>query len=124
MRIARGEAIRLAKHILNLEQQLKSIEKQLDEPVKASDAAPLLEEKGFKAVTSAKCLVAWSHEGRVRSEAAFACLAGVNPFPGIVGKHGVTPAQPGRLNSAFHMAATTIMTHDAETCQYVEKRRA
>ena len=125
--IARAEAIRLAKHILNLEQQLKSNEKQLDELVKVSEAAPLLEEKGFKAVTAAKCLVAWSHEGRVRSEAAFASLAGVNPIPASSGntvRHRLNRGGDRRLNSALHMAAITRMTHDAETCQYVEKRRA
>ncbi|MGO4587201.1 IS110 family transposase [Arthrobacter sp. 2RAF6] len=125
--IARAEAIRLAKHILNLDQQLKSNEKQLDELVKVSEAAPLLEEKGFRAVTAAKCLVAWSHEGRVRSEAAFACLAGVNPIPASSGntvRHRLNRGGDRRLNSALHMAAITRMTYDAETCEYAEKRRA
>ncbi|QCO98441.1 IS110 family transposase [Arthrobacter sp. 24S4-2] len=124
--IARAEAIRLTKHILNLEEQLKSNEKQLDELVKVSEAAPLLEEKGFKAVTAAKCLVAWSHEGRVRSEAAFACLAGVSPIPASSGntvRHRLNRGGDRRLNSALHMAAITRMTYDAETCDYAEKRR-
>ena len=125
--IARAEAVRLAKHILDLEEQLKSNEKQLDELVKVSEAAPLLEVKGFRAVTAAKCLVAWSHEGRVRSEAAFACLAGVNPIPASSGntvRHRLNRGGDRRLNSALHIAALTRMTHDAETCEYVEKRRA
>ncbi|MGP5600791.1 IS110 family transposase, partial [Glutamicibacter arilaitensis] len=75
MRIARSEAVRLAKHILDLDQQLAANEQQLDELVRVSEAAPLLDETGFKAITVAKCFVAWSHEGRVRNEAAFACLA-------------------------------------------------
>lgn len=83
--IGRAEAIRLAKHILDLYEQLKSNETQLDGRLKVSEAAPLLEEKGFGAGTAAKCLVAWSHEGRVRDEAAFACLAGVNPIPASSG---------------------------------------
>lgn len=45
--IARTEAVRLAKHVLQLDEQLTANEKQLDELVKASEAAPLLEEKGF-----------------------------------------------------------------------------
>ncbi len=61
--IARSEAVRLARHILDLGEQLKSNEQKLDELVKVSEAAPLLDEKGFQAVTAAKCLVAWSHEG-------------------------------------------------------------
>lgn len=125
--IARSEAVRLAKHILDLDEQLKSNEQKLDELVKVSEAAPLLEEKGFRAVAAAKCLVAWSHEGRVRSEAAFACLAGVNPIPASSGntvRHRLNRGGDRRLNSALHMAAMTRMTYDSETCGYVEKRRA
>ena len=44
--VARNEAIRLAKHVLELDEQLKTNEKQLDELVRVSEAAPLLEEKG------------------------------------------------------------------------------
>lgn len=126
--LARSEAVRLAKHILDLGEQLKSNEQKLDELVKVSEAAPLLEEKGFQAVAAAKCLVAWSHEGRVRSEAAFSCLAGVNPIPasstGNTVRHRLNRGGDRRLNSALHMAAITRMTYDSETCDYVEKRRA
>lgn len=125
--IARAEAVRLAKSILDLEEQLNSNEQKLDELVKVSEAAPLLQEKGFAAVTAAKCLVAWSHEGRVRSEAAFACLAGVNPVPASSGntvRHRLNRGGDRKLNSALHMAAISRMTHDPETRSYVEKRRA
>jgi len=125
--IARGEAVRLAKHILALEEQLISNEQKLNELVKVSEAAPLLEEKGFRAVAAAKCLVAWSHEGRVRSEAAFACLAGVNPIPASSGntvRHRLNRGGDRSLNSTLHMAAINRMTYDPETRNYVEKRRA
>ena len=124
--IGRAEAVRLAKHILNLVEALNANEQKLDELVKVSEAAPLLEEKGFQAVTAAKCLVAWSHEGRVRSEAAFACLAGVNPIPASSGntvRHRLNRGGDRRLNSALHTAALTRMIHDTETRDYVEKRR-
>ncbi|MHA7176161.1 IS110 family RNA-guided transposase [Arthrobacter sp. Sr24] len=125
--IARSEAVRLAKNILDLGDQLKSNEQKLDELVKVSEAAPLLEEKGFQAVAAAKCLVAWSHEGRVRSEAAFASLAGVNPIPASSGntvRHRLNRGGDRRLNSALHMAAITRMTYEPVTRDYVEKRRA
>lgn len=124
--VARTEAVRLAKHILELDEQLMKNEKQLDELVKASEAAPLLEEKGFGAVSAAKCLSAWSHQGRVRNEAAFASLAGVNPIPASSGntvRHRLNRGGDRALNSALHMVAVTRMTHDAETREYVEKRR-
>ncbi|NLS10008.1 IS110 family transposase [Nesterenkonia sp. MY13] len=125
--IARSEAARLAKHILDLDEQLTANEKQLDELVKASEAAPLLQEKGFRAISAAKCLAAWSHHGRVRNEAAFASLAGANPIPASSGntiRHRPNRGGDRSLNNALHMVAITKMTHDAETRQYVEKRRA
>lgn len=125
--IARAEAVRLARHILDLEDQLRANERQLDELVRASEAAPLLQEKGFRAVTAAQCLTAWSHHDRVRNEAAFASLAGVNPIPASSGntvRHRLNRGGDRALNSALHMATITRTTHDPETRQYVEKRRA
>src|SRR5690625_702105 len=115
--IARAEAVRLAKHILVLDDQLKGNEKQLDELVKASEAAPLLEETGFKAISAAKILIAWSHEGRVRNEAAFASLGGVNPIPASSGntvRHRLNRGGDRSLHSALHMVASTRRTHDPE----------
>jgi hypothetical protein len=125
--IARTEAVRLARHVLALDEQLTANENQLDELVKASEAAPLLEETGFAAISAAKCLAAWSHEGRVRNEAAFASLAGVNPIPASSGntvRHRLNRGGDRSLNSALHMVAVTKMTHDAKTREYAEKRRA
>lgn len=125
--IARAEAVRLARHVLELDDQLKANENQLDELVQASEAAPLLTQTGFKAITAAKVLVAWSHHNRVHSEAAFASLAGVNPVPASSGntiRYRLNRGGDRALNSALHMAAITRMTHDPETRDYVEKRRA
>lgn len=121
--IARTEAGRLAKHVLQLEDQLKANEKQLDELVKASEAAPLSEEKGFRAITAAKCLTAWSHQGRARNEAAFASLSGVNPIPASSGntvRHRLNRGGDRFLNSALYMVALTKMPHDPETRDYAE----
>lgn len=125
--IARTEAIRLAKRVLELDDQLKANHKQLAELVQISEAAPLLQEKGFGPVTAATCLTAWSHQGRVRNEAAYASLAGVNPIPASSGntvRHRVNRGGDRRLNHALHMVALTRMTHDPETRKYVEKRRS
>lgn len=125
--IARAEAMRLAKRVLELDDQLKANEKQLTSLVQISEAAPLLQEKGFGPVTAATCLTAWSHQGRVRNEAAFASLAGVNPIPASSGntvRHRLNRGGDRSLNHALHMVALTRMTHDPETRKYVEKRRA
>lgn len=125
--IARAEAVRLAQHILGLSEELKTNEQQLGELVQASEAAPLLEQVGFKTISAAKVLVAWSHHGRIRSEAAFASLAGVNPVPASSGntvRHRLNRGGDRNLNSALHIIAMTRMIHDPETREYVEKRRA
>jgi hypothetical protein len=125
--IARAEAVRLAKRVLDLDDQLKANEKQLTELVQISEAAPLLQEKGFGPVTAATCLTAWSHHGRVSSEAAYASLAGVNPIPASSGntvRHRLNRGGDRTLNRALHTVALTKMTHDPETRKYVEKRRA
>ena len=116
-----------AKHAIDLEEQLRSNEQQLTELVQVSEAAPLLEETGFKAISAAKCLAAWSHHGRIRTEAEFASLAGVNPLPASSGntiRHRLNRGGDRALNSVLHMVAVTKIAHDAETRAYVEKRRA
>src|SRR5699024_1519833 len=125
--IARGEAVRLAKHVLNFDEQLADNESRLTELVHISQAAPLLEETGFQAISAAKCLTAWSHHGRVGTEAEFASLAGVNPIPASSGntvRHRLNRGGDRKLNSALHMVTVTKMTHDPETRAYVDKRRA
>ena len=95
--------------------------------VRQSRAAVLLERTGIGPMTAAIALTAWSHPGRVRSEAAFACLAGVNPIPASSGnttRHRLNRGGDRRLNRALHMATIVRMTHDPETRAYVEKRRA
>jgi transposase len=49
-------------------------------------APVLLAQPGVGPVTAAQVLVSWSHPGRLRSEAAFAALAGANPIPASSGQ--------------------------------------
>ncbi|MEV3927750.1 IS110 family transposase [Actinomadura coerulea] len=124
---ARTEAIRLAKRVLELDEQIAANGAQMTRLVQASQAAPLLEKVGIGPVTAAICLTAWSHHGRVRSEAAFAALAGVNPIPASSGntvRHRLNRGGDRRLNRALHIAVLTRMTHDPQTRAYVERRRA
>jgi len=46
----------------------------------------LLEEFGVGPIVAATVLCAWSHPGRIHSEAAFAMLAGVAPVPRTAGR--------------------------------------
>ncbi|WP_449374605.1 IS110 family transposase [Arthrobacter psychrolactophilus] len=127
LQIARAEAVRLANNILALDTQLKDNEKQLQSLIVVSPAAPLLEEKGFEPVTAATCYIAWSHEGRVRNDAAFSSLAGVNPIPASSGnttRHRLNRGGDRALDSALYIVALTRMIHHEPTREYVQKRRA
>ncbi len=100
---------------------------QIKTLVESSKAAPLLDKIGIGPVTVAVAYSVWSHPGRVRNEAAYACLAGVNPIPassGNTSRHRLNREGDRRLNRALHMATVTRMVHDPETRAYVEKRRA
>ena len=125
--IARTDAIRLAKRVVELDEQIVSTSARMDELVRASQAEPVLEKTGIGTVTAAICLTTWSHHGRVRSEAAFAALAGVNPIPASSGnliRHRLNRGGDRRLNRALHIAVLTRLTHHPETRAYVEKRQA
>jgi transposase len=125
--VARSEAIRLAKRIGDLDVEIKANGSRITELVQVSEAAPLLQEAGFGPVTAAICLTAWSHQGRVRSEAAFASLAGANPIPASSGntiRHRLNRGGDRTLNKALHMVALTRMAFDPETIAYAAKRQA
>ncbi|MGM7775149.1 IS110 family transposase [Arthrobacter sp. KNU-44] len=125
--VARSEAVRLARHISELDADIKTNGSRITELVEISEAAPLLQETGFGPVTAAICLTAWSHQGRVRSEAAFASLAGVSPIPASSGntvRHRLNRGGDRTLNKALHMIALSRMTFDTETIGYVQKRQA
>lgn len=124
---ARAEATRLANRVVALNDELTANQKAIATLVRATPAAELLDKTGVGPITAAVCLTAWSHHGRVRSEAAFACLAGVNPIPASSGntvRHRLNRGGDRRLNRALHMATITRMIHDPTTREYVERRRA
>lgn len=124
---ARMEAIRLARRIGALETELAANKTRLTELVEISQAATLLTKPGIGPVGAATFLAAYSHDGRVHSEAAFASMAGVNPIPASSGntvRHRLNRGGDRRLNRMLHIVALTRMTHDAPTRAYVEKRTA
>ncbi|MGW0087146.1 IS110 family transposase [Streptomyces sp. NPDC003393] len=124
---ARTEAVRLAKRILTLDAELLDNMNRTGELVDASPAADLLRETGIGPVTAATVLVAWSHPGRVRGEAAFASLAGVNPIPASSGnttRHRLNRGGDRRLNRALNVIAMVRMVHHPQTRAYADRRRA
>lgn len=124
---ARTEAVRLAKRIATLNDELAHNTATITQLIQQSPASILLGKTGVGPVTAAVVITAWSHHGRLRDEAAFASLAGVNPIPASSGntvRHRLNRGGDRRLNQALHMAVITRMTHDPETRAYAERRRA
>ena len=125
--IARAEAVRLANRIHATDTDLRKNSAHLTEFAAASPAAGLLDWTGVGPVTAAKALVVWSHPGRIKNEAAFAAIAGVNPIPASFRKqvrYRVNRRGDRQLNRALNVIAMVRMVHDPQTRAYVEKRRA
>lgn len=115
---ARAEAIRLAKRVTALDDELAENRSQMEALVHATPAATLLDEPGIGVVTAAIAMTSWSHIGLLRTEAAIACLAGVNPIPassGNTARHRLNRGGERRLNRALHMSIVTRMRCDPAT---------
>jgi transposase len=87
----------------------------------------LLELPGVGPISAAQVLVSWSHAGRLRSEAAFAALAGANPIPassGQVTRHRLNRSGDRQLNRALHTVVVARLRDDPETRAYAARRRA
>jgi transposase len=123
---ARREAIRLARRIGTCDEELEDNRRELTALVEASEAAHLLKEAGVGAVNAAVVLTAWSHRGRIHSEAAFAAITGTCPIPASSGnttRHRLNRGGDRRLNRALSSIALTRMSHDPATRHYVTRRR-
>ena len=99
------QALRLtADRALAAHQEARALAKELRTLVQAM-APTLLAQLGVGPVTAAQLLISWSHPGRLRSEAAFAMLAGPRPDPGLLGPGRAASAQSGRGPAAQPGAA-------------------
>lgn len=124
--VCRNEAAKHAARIMALDAELTQNEKTIRE-LTAAVVPDLLDTIGIGPITAANVLIAWSHPGRVRSEAAFASLAGTCPIPASSGnttRHRLNRGGDRRLNRSIHTIALTRMRYDANTRAYVEKRTA
>jgi transposase len=124
--VARSEARRLAKAVLEHTMQLQDNHQQLR--TVAAHAAPGLQElSGIGPVTAAIIICAYSHRGRMRSEAAFAALGGVAPLPASSGnttRHRLSRAGDRQLNRAFDIIVRSRMISDPTTRTYIARRTA
>ncbi|GEO96833.1 IS110 family transposase [Kocuria turfanensis] len=86
----------------------------------------LLAQPGVGPIVAATVLCAWSHPGRIHSEAAFAMLAGVAPIPATSGqvttRHRLNRYGDRQLNRALHTIALSRIHYDTATRDYVARR--
>ena len=116
----------LATRIRNLRAEAKQLEQEISRRV--NELAPaLLARPGVGPISAATILIAWSHPGRIRSEAAFARLAGVAPIPASSGqtvRYRLDRGGDRRLNRALHTIAITRRRIDPTTQAYIQQRLA
>lgn len=90
-------------------------------------APGLLAQHGVGPISAAIILVAWSHRGRLKSEAAFARLAGAAPIPASSGKtlrHRLDRGGDRRLNRALHTIILCRLRADERTRAYIARRQS
>ena len=115
----------LARRIRFLETEALDHEKAIRAIVR-SWRPDLLELVGVGPIVAATALTAWSHPGRIRSEAAFARLAGVAPKPASSGdrlRHRLDRGGDRRLNAALHRIVITRWRSHPATLAYTARRR-
>jgi transposase len=82
---------------------------------------------GVGPISAAQVLISWSHPGRLRSEAAFASLAGAAPIPassGLTNRYRLNRGADRQLNRALHTIVLTRSRTDPATRAYISRRLA
>jgi transposase len=124
--LRRTQLAALATQILDLDRMLAANLAQIRALV-ATTCPALLDQPGIGPITAAVALIAWSHHGRVRSEAAFASLAGVSPIPASSGRtvrHRLNRGGDRTLNAAIHTIAKSRQRYHEPTKDYITRRTA
>ena len=122
MRVLRSTA----RRIQFLTAEANDLETELEILV-AAVAPELLAEPGVGPISGAQILNAWSHPGRIRSEAAFGMLSGTAPIPASSGqtiRYRLNRSGDRQLNRALHTIVLSRMRFHAETRAYVQRRTA
>jgi transposase len=109
-------------------QQLTVEERELAREIKTLTemlAPQLLDQPGVGPLLAAQVVLSWSHKGRIKSEAAFARLAGVAPIPASSGqtiRYRLDRSGDRQLNRALHMIIVTRRRTHEPTITYIERR--
>jgi transposase len=114
----------LALRARQLRTEAQTLETELAHRVQQL-APDLLARRGVGPISAAAVLIAWSQPGRLRSEAAFARLAGTAPIPASTGqtiRYRLDRGGDRRLNRALHTIALTLHRTDPTTRTYITRR--
>lgn len=115
---------RLAKRIVLLERELTETDRELNELTHAL-CPQLLRQPGVGPLCAAQLLVSTSEPHRIRSEPAFAALAGVSPIEassGPIKRHRLNRSGDRQLNWALHMTALNRIRYHPETRSYYRRQ--
>lgn len=119
-------AIRLAtRRVDQLTREADTLERAIRTLV-TSTAPQLLAEPGIGPLTAAQILISWSHHGRIRSEAAFARLAGAAPIPASSGqttRYRLDRGGDRKLNRTLHTIIPSRLQHDPRTSTYAAQAK-
>jgi transposase len=113
-----------ARRISMLTIEARQLKQEIAQLVE-TNAPELLAEPGVGPISAARILIAWSHRGRFRSEAAFAMLAGASPIPASSGqtiRHRLNRGGDRQLNRALHTIALSRRATHRPTRDYIERR--
>lgn len=116
----------LARRWLDLTDEINAHNAALDEMIKT--AAPrLVAEQGVSRDVAAKLLItAGDNPQRIRTEAGFAALCGVNPVAASSGKtqrHRLNRSGDRQANNALWVIAMVRLSHDPATRAYARRRK-
>ena len=117
----------LARRYRQLSEEVRGLGAEM-ERLTRSIAPTLIEAFGVGPDTAAALLVAAdSNPDRLRSEAAFASLCGVNPIPassGRTSRHRLNRDGDRQANAALHRIVPVRLSHDPRTQEYMRRRTA
>jgi transposase len=114
----------VARRVLQLQAQERELGRQI-EALTRKLAPQLLDQPGVGPHAAAQLVLSWSHRGRIRSEAAFARLAGAAPIPASSGqtvRYRLDRSGDRKLNRALHLILVTRKRTHPPTRAYIERR--
>jgi transposase len=114
----------LARRIQQLTAEERNLAREIEQLTR-NLAPQLLEEPGIGPLLAAQVVLAWSHHGRLASEAAFARLAGAAPIPASSGqtiRYRLDRSGDRKLNRTLHQIILTRRRTHAPTIAYIDRR--